>query len=87
MKSLSLKASALAVMLTLGAQAAYAEDAADWTLDGQAALAKAKQLHPNAKKAKNIILFVGDGMGVSTVTAARIFEGQMKGIDGERNLL
>ena len=87
MKLLSLKASALAVMLALGAHAAYAEDAADWTLDGQAALAKAKQLHPNAKKAKNIILFVGDGMGVSTVTAARIFEGQMKGIDGERNLL
>ena len=87
MKSFSLKASALAVMLALGTQAAYAEDAADWTLDGQAALAQAKQIFPNAKRAKNIILFVGDGMGVSTVTAARIFEGQMKGVDGERNLL
>ena len=87
MKSFSLKASALAVMLALGTQVAYAEDAADWTLDGQAALAQAKQIFPNAKRAKNIILFVGDGMGVSTVTAARIFEGQMKGVDGERNLL
>ena len=87
MKSFSLKVSALAVMLALGTQAAYAEDAADWTLDGQAALAQAKQIFPNAKRAKNIILFVGDGMGVSTVTAARIFEGQMKGVDGERNLL
>ena len=87
MKSLSLKASAVAVMLALGSPIAYAEDASDWILDGQTALEKAKKLHPNAKRAKNIILFVGDGMGVSTVTAARIFEGQMKNVDGERNLL
>ena len=87
LKSIRLKESVLAVMFALGTPVVYAEDAADWMLDGQAALAKAKQLHPNAKKAKNIILFVGDGMGVSTVTAARIFEGQMKKIDGERNLL
>jgi len=38
-------------------------------------------------KAKNVILFVGDGMGVSTVTAARIFEGQLKGMMGEENNL
>ncbi|MCY4266194.1 MAG: alkaline phosphatase [Gammaproteobacteria bacterium] len=37
--------------------------------------------------ARNIILFVGDGMGVSTVTAARIFEGQLRGETGEENLL
>ncbi|UZE95021.1 alkaline phosphatase [Alkalimarinus alittae] len=38
-------------------------------------------------KAKNVILFVGDGMGVSTVTAARILEGQLKGMSGEENNL
>lgn len=38
-------------------------------------------------KAKNIILFVGDGMGISTVTAARIFDGQSRGGQGEENLL
>ncbi len=38
-------------------------------------------------RAKNIILFVGDGMGVSTVTAARILEGQLRGESGEENLL
>lgn len=38
-------------------------------------------------KAKNVILFVGDGMGVSTVTAARIFDGQSKGMSGEDNIL
>ena len=37
--------------------------------------------------AKNVILFVGDGMGVSTVTASRIFEGQKKGGTGEENVL
>jgi len=34
-----------------------------------------------------VILFVGDGMGVSTVTAASIFEGQQRGEPGEENLL
>lgn len=36
--------------------------------------------------AKNVILFVGDGMGPSTVTAARIRDGEQKGmkwVDGE----
>jgi len=36
-----------------------------------------------APKAKNVILFVGDGMGVSTITAGRIYAGQMRGMDGE----
>lgn len=38
-------------------------------------------------KAKNVILFIGDGMGVSTLTAARIFDGQRKGMLGESNSL
>ncbi|MEI6897281.1 MAG: alkaline phosphatase [Psychromonas sp.] len=37
--------------------------------------------------AKNVILFIGDGMGVSTITAARILDGQEKGLDGEENNL
>ena len=36
---------------------------------------------------KNIIIFIGDGMGVSTVTAARIFDGQSKGLKGEEHVL
>lgn len=36
---------------------------------------------------KNVILFIGDGMGVSTVTAARIYDGQTRGETGEENLL
>ncbi|RCU45262.1 alkaline phosphatase [Corallincola holothuriorum] len=38
-------------------------------------------------KAKNVILFVGDGMGVSTLTAARILEGQLAGAMGEEHYL
>ena len=33
--------------------------------------------------AKNVIFFLGDGMGISTVTAARIFAGQQQGLAGE----
>jgi alkaline phosphatase len=40
-----------------------------------------------AERAKNVILFVGDGMGISTVTAARIFDGQARGESGEDNVL
>ena len=40
-----------------------------------------------AASARNVILFVGDGMGVSTVTAARIFDGQRRGQPGEENWL
>lgn len=37
--------------------------------------------------AKNVILFIGDGMGVSTVTAARILRGQKQGRPGEETIL
>ncbi|WP_321394460.1 alkaline phosphatase [Emcibacter sp.] len=40
-----------------------------------------------AAKPKNVILFIGDGMGVSTVTAIRIYEGQLRGMSGEENTL
>ncbi|MDE2444842.1 MAG: alkaline phosphatase [Alphaproteobacteria bacterium] len=42
---------------------------------------------PITHKAKNIILMVGDGMGVTTTTAARIYEGQKRGVDGVSNNL
>lgn len=38
-------------------------------------------------KAKNVILFIGDGMGISTITAARIYAGQKRGETGEENVL
>ncbi|XP_016403658.1 alkaline phosphatase-like [Sinocyclocheilus rhinocerous] len=41
----------------------------------------------NKNVAKNIILFLGDGMGVPTVTAARILKGQLSGQNGEETQL
>ena len=38
-------------------------------------------------RAKNVILFLGDGMSLTTVAAARILEGQRKGNPGEENRL
>ena len=38
-------------------------------------------------QAKNVILFIGDGMGISTITATRIFDGQSKDMKGEENSL
>ena len=50
--------------------------------------ALAKDRKPPAEpKAKNVILFIGDGMGISTITAARIYEGQKRGETGEENSL
>ncbi|MGE3467022.1 MAG: alkaline phosphatase [Pyrinomonadaceae bacterium] len=63
------------------------ENADMWRTDGWNAIELAKKQKIHKGKAKNVILFVGDGMGVSTLTAARIFEGQMRGESGEENLL
>ncbi|WP_428027343.1 alkaline phosphatase [Altererythrobacter sp.] len=38
-------------------------------------------------KARNVILFIGDGMGISTITAARIYAGQKLGQTGEEYVL
>ncbi|ODS99795.1 MAG: alkaline phosphatase [Erythrobacter sp. SCN 62-14] len=42
---------------------------------------------PASAQAKNVILFIGDGMGISTITAARIYDGQKRGESGEENSL
>ncbi|XP_067051441.1 alkaline phosphatase-like isoform X2 [Acropora muricata] len=44
-------------------------------------------LEPNKKTAKNTILFMGDGMGITTITAARILDGQKRNESGEENIL
>ncbi|XP_036150802.1 membrane-bound alkaline phosphatase-like, partial [Monomorium pharaonis] len=42
---------------------------------------------PPAGVARGVVLFVGDGMGMSTLTAARIFAGQRHGNPGEETQL
>jgi len=63
-----------------------AESTETWRNGGWAAIDAAKRVKVR-KKAKNVILFIGDGMGISTLTAARIFEGQQRGESGEENRL
>jgi len=57
-----------------------------WYIDAVDKMAH-KPILATKKTAKNVILFVGDGMGISTITAARILDGQLKGQLGEENNL
>lgn len=57
-----------------------------WYQQGQAKIVEKIQTQRSIK-AKNVILFVGDGMGISTLTAARILEGQLAGKMGEEGYL
>ncbi|HBF45647.1 MAG TPA: alkaline phosphatase, partial [Shewanella frigidimarina] len=53
-----------------------------WYKDGQATITEKLQ-QSRSTRANNVILFVGDGMGISTLTAARILKGQLAGNSGE----
>ena len=84
---------ALAVSLLAGVSLARAEDARIvqtgdvYFKAAQEQMARIMAQKPNTSRAKNVILFVGDGYGVATVTAARIFDGQRQGRDGPTNKL
>lgn len=56
-----------------------------WFLSGARAAAALRGSH--AGNARNIILFLGDGMGITTVAAARILQGQREGDSGEEHRL
>ncbi|XP_062279946.1 alkaline phosphatase-like [Scomber scombrus] len=62
-------------------------DASYWNNKGNQALYNALNVQSNLHLAKNLILFLGDGMGVPTVTAARILKGQLAGKSGEETSL
>jgi alkaline phosphatase len=79
----------LTALLLLAAPVDAAPDAIDtpvkdsWWQQARAALDGRLALANRPRRAKNVILMVGDGMGISTITAARIFDGQ-RPIDGRR---
>lgn len=89
-------AAAVASVCTAGAYAQVApivqgpESVSDWYRAGERFVRESERIEQSdgrRHKAKNVILFIRDGMGISTVTAARILEGQMKGQPGEENRL
>ncbi|MBC7506399.1 MAG: alkaline phosphatase [Sandarakinorhabdus sp.] len=85
----------LAVLLTSPAFAAPTLETPhhdDFWDAGRAALAGRMAVINRPKHAKNVILMIGDGMGISTITAARIYDGQNPGggqprRSGEENFL
>ena len=78
------------LMLSLAAPIFAQESAEMWYKEGREVVERNlsyRYTDIEVPFAKNVILFVGDGMGVSTVTAARILEGQLNGNYGEENEL
>nr|XP_001495475.3 intestinal-type alkaline phosphatase [Equus caballus] len=69
----------LRLRLSLGVIPVEEEDPAFWNRQAAQALDTAKKLQPIQTAAKNLIIFLGDGMGVPTVTATRILKAQMDG--------
>ncbi len=53
----------------------------------QSNLSKFQTIQNQMGSAKNVILFIGDGMSIATITAARILDGQLRGDSGEENQL
>ncbi|NXV29116.1 PPBI1 phosphatase, partial [Rissa tridactyla] len=58
-----------------------------WNEGARRSLELALALQPAARRAKNIILFMGDGMGLPTMSATRIYKGQLAGGSGEETIL
>lgn len=91
-RTLMLAASSLAIS-TAGIAAAIAADEQydvsqdPWFIDGQATLAGRLALTPNTNRARNVIIFIADGFGITAATVTRIYDGQLKGGDGEENFL
>jgi alkaline phosphatase len=85
-KSLSTMPGCLLLGLLL-AVPAWAESPDGWYRNGQELIAERRQGRAERPSARNVILFVGDGMSLATVAASRILEGQLRGESGEENLL
>ena len=77
--ALTLSSPVLAQTITTGAQVTTE----DYRRQAQAEVARLKADRPITGRARNVIIFIGDGMGISTLTAARIYQGQKLGRDGE----
>lgn len=68
---------------------------ADWSMDinpqkwmkySQDRIEQTLKRKVNGNVAKNAIFFLGDGMGVATVTAGRIWKGQLQNKNGEEEI-
>ncbi|RLV63967.1 hypothetical protein DV515_00017731 [Chloebia gouldiae] len=55
------------------------ENPSFWYKQAAAAIDAAFKTQPRIREAKNLIIFLGDGFGVPSITATRILKGQQKG--------
>jgi len=79
--------STLALTVPVLAQTALPQADDSYFLAAQEQLAAKEAVQPNTGKAKNVIVFIVDGLSIPTITAARIHEGQLAGVDGESHSL
>ncbi|KAJ3591138.1 hypothetical protein NHX12_009085, partial [Muraenolepis orangiensis] len=79
----------LLLLALLGSTAAKVEEESPgfWRAQAQQTLQAALDRSPNTNVAKNIVLFLGDGMGITTYTAARILKGQLQNRSGEETVM
>ncbi|GAA4874633.1 alkaline phosphatase [Ferrimonas pelagia] len=71
----------------LGLDGRTLDETDPWYQQGQDKVAQLQALTPITERARNVVLFVGDGMSVTTITAARILAGQLQGENGEGHML
>jgi alkaline phosphatase len=64
-------------------------DNTDWHALADKELEEAIDAQNNIKnfKAKNVIMFLGDGMGISTIAAARLYNAENKNLKGSKMYL
>ncbi|NXS61940.1 PPBI phosphatase, partial [Brachypteracias leptosomus] len=55
------------------------EEPSFWNKQAAAAIESSFKIQPRIGQAKNLILFLGDGFGIPSITATRILRGQQKG--------
>uniref|UniRef100_H0ZHX2 Alkaline phosphatase n=1 Tax=Taeniopygia guttata TaxID=59729 RepID=H0ZHX2_TAEGU len=55
------------------------ENPSFWYKQAAAAIDASLKLKPRIREAKNLIIFLGDGFGIPTITATRIFKAQQRG--------
>ncbi|XP_077146318.1 intestinal-type alkaline phosphatase-like isoform X2 [Ranitomeya variabilis] len=73
---------------TLSASIPEEEKTSEFWNDKMSSMIKeAEKLKPIKHRARNLLLFLGDGMGMPTITATRILSGQLEGKPGEENEL
>ena len=72
---------------TAMAQETLPQSQSPWFTDAQSHIQDMVSRTQNTHRAKNVILFIGDGMGVNTNYAIRLYDGQKKGGMGDDNVL